>query len=249
MNNTIDHDADLRAYDTEDLPDPTTFEPECCVFDIETRPLDFDQIKHLMPEFSAPANYKDEEKIAANIAEQRAKWIEKAALSPVTGAVCAIGGLRDGVFAAYVDPEGNCEKEILEWFWRNIGRGTQLIGFNNHRFDLPFLMRRSWLHGITVPKGLMRGRYFQNSTDLMELWNCGGNDFVSLNTVARFLGVGSKNGSGEFFHELLKTDPKAAGAYLENDIMLTAGVAVKMGAMDRKWLPNLARESWIGGGE
>ena len=41
------------------------------VFNIETAGLPKDEILHLMPEFSAPSNYKDAEKIQAYKAKSR----------------------------------------------------------------------------------------------------------------------------------------------------------------------------------
>ena len=40
------------------------------VFDIETGPMPEDILTRQMPRFSAPANWKDEDKIAAKIKEQ-----------------------------------------------------------------------------------------------------------------------------------------------------------------------------------
>ena len=61
------------------------------IFDIETGPVNADKLQDQMPEFTAPANYKDEEKIARYIEEQQKKWIEKVALDASTGRVIAIG--------------------------------------------------------------------------------------------------------------------------------------------------------------
>lgn len=228
--------------------------PDTITFDIETRPLPFDRIKHLMPEFTAPSNYKDEEKIAANIAEQKAKWIEKAALSPMTGQVCAFGTLIEGAVGICLDPEGENEAQMLSNFWSAVGHGTRLFGWNIKSFDLPFMIRRSWLLGVSIPtsifyRGGARGFSFDNGViDLMEVWNCGQRDFVGLNTAARFFGVGQKLGDGADFHKMLADTPAHAAAYLEQDVLLTARVAWKMGVLDEKELPPMAaRDSWLGG--
>src|SRR5688572_8585619 len=65
-------------------------------FDIETAPLPDEQIAPFVPEFSAPSNYKDPEKIKAYIEGEKVKWLEQAALSPLTGRVVAIGILALG---------------------------------------------------------------------------------------------------------------------------------------------------------
>ncbi|MCW1921292.1 ribonuclease H-like domain-containing protein [Luteolibacter arcticus] len=205
-------------------------EPGIVVFDIETGPRPVAELEALMPEFEAPANYKDPAKIAEAIEQKRAAWIEKAALSPLTGRVLAIGALIDGEYLHAIQGDGfDSEAEIIGWFWTMIGNRTILIGHNSNRFDLPFLFRRSWSLGI-LPPPRSNGRSFAGSIDLMEAWQLGDRtEFISLDTVAKFLGVGAKTGSGGQFADLLKFDVEAALRYLENDVMLTARVAERMG--------------------
>jgi predicted PolB exonuclease-like 3'-5' exonuclease len=207
----------------------TPREPVIIVFDIETGPRPVAELEAVMPEFEAPANYKDPAKIAEAIEAKRAAWIEKAALSSLTGKVLAIGALIDGEYHARFDGVHN-EKGIIEWFWSLLGTRTRLIGFNSHRFDLPFLIRRSWSLGVATPTGIFHGRGFNGCIDLMEAWQLGDRtDFVSLDTVAKFLGVGSKTGNGGQFANLMKFDVDAALRYLENDVKLTARVAERLG--------------------
>jgi len=220
-----------------DMPGPAgDREPSTIIFDIETAPLPLEKIEHLMPEFEAPSNYKDLEKIRAAKEEKRLAWIERAALSPVTGQVVAIGAIVDGVYRAYLceaDPEA--EADALRWFWTMVGVHTALIGFNSHRFDLPFLVRRSWSLGVDVPVGIISlgGRFFRNSFDLMESWQLGDRgELISLDRLAKFLGVGEKSGNGADFARLLRDDPEAAGEYLRNDVELTARCAARLGLVE-----------------
>jgi DNA polymerase elongation subunit (family B) len=204
-------------------------EPNVIVFDIETGPRPVAEIESLMPEFEAPANYKDPVKIAEVIDAKRAAWIEKAALSPLTGRVIAIGALIDGIYSSQVVEPFAEERDLIAHFWSLLGKNTLLVGFNSNRFDLPFLFRRSWALGITPPPRFS-GRGFGGSLDLMEAWQMGDrNEFVSLDTVAKFLGCGAKTGSGAHFAELMKFDVALALRYLENDVMLTARVATRLG--------------------
>lgn len=238
-----------HAVGTANLP-PSKFaairEPNVIVFDIETGPRPVAEIESLMPEFDAPANYKDPAKIAEVIDGKRAAWIEKAALSPLTGQVLAIGALIDGTYCDQVVDAVNDERDTIEWFWSLVGKNTLLVGFNSNRFDLPFLFRRSWALGITPP---LSHRPFRStgSIDLMEAWQMGDRqEFVSLDTVAKFLGVGAKTGSGAHFAELMKFDVEAALRYLENDVMLTAKVGDRLGfdvgLKDES--PELAETQW-----
>ena len=67
-------------------------------FDIETGP-DGQSASAQMPEFSAPSNWKDPEKIAAKIADQEETWWEKLALNPLTGETPAIGTVENWMVA------------------------------------------------------------------------------------------------------------------------------------------------------
>jgi len=112
-----------------------------------------------------------------------------------------------------------------------MGRINPLIGFNICNFDLPFLYRRSWKHRIAVPFGIRRGRYWSDQVvDLRDAWQLGDRQARgSLDSIARHLGVGAKNGDGKAFAELWQSDRKSAEAYLRNDIELTAKVADVLG--------------------
>jgi predicted PolB exonuclease-like 3'-5' exonuclease len=205
------------------------------IFDIETGPESEDTLLALEPAFEAPANYKDPEKIAARIEEQRAVWRERAPLDATTGTVLAIGTRlgEDPVDIDTADRDGG-EAGLLRRFWAKAcpaGAWRPLIGFNSNRFDIPFLVRRSYKLGLRPPPGLTQGRYLNPKFhDLMDIWKCG--DFqatISLDRLAKHLGLGAKNGDGANFAHLYHTDRAAALAYLRNDIELTQACALRLG--------------------
>lgn len=202
------------------------------IFDIETAPLSQEFLDMIAPEFSAPGNYKDPEKIAASIAEQKLRWTERAALSPMTGKVLCIG-IRDidGSFRAL---EGNESVLLSEWT-RIVDeyKNETFIGWNIWGFDLNFLQKRAAHLGV---KPCIRwGFDFHRQDkfiDLMNLWSrFDSNVSSSLDSVAKFLGLGAKTGSGKDFSELWEKDREAAMAYLRNDIELTASIAQRMGVL------------------
>jgi hypothetical protein len=240
------------------------------IFDIETGPRPWSEIEQFyeppekLPPFDPASvkcgNLKDAAKIAEKAAKAKAEhddllaaepaaaekhkadWIGKAALSPLTGMVLAIGlqNGMDGANASLLTAEntGGSEAMLLRHWWSmvslNASTGAQFIGFNIQFFDLPFLVRRSWALDVDVPDGVFKGRYFSSQfVDLMTLWSCGGGGMVSLDTLARYFGIGGKpeGVDGGMFAKLYG-DPetrKAALDYLRNDLALTAGVARKMG--------------------
>ena len=207
------------------------------IFDIETGPEDADTLALFEPEFSAPANYKDPAKIEAKIAEQRDAWAQSAALHATTGRVLALGYTEDGndVTILTEDQPGG-EAQLIKKFWKLAcpsGAWRTLIGFNSNRFDLPFLVRRAIKLGVRPPHGLLKGRYLHPCfIDLMDQWRCGDwQASISLDNLAKHLGLEPKTGTGDQFARLYESDRPAALDYLRRDVELTAEVAFRMGVV------------------
>ena len=208
------------------------------VFDIETGPLPTAELEDRIPKFEAPANYKDESKIAAYITQKRLDWIERAALDATTGKILAIGILdcrEDGV--EKVNTLAGDEAEIIAAFSSIVmqcgGSGWPLVGWNIFGFDLPFILRRSWILRVALPQWVRSGRYWDRCfIDAMDVWACGNREqAVSLDLAAATLGVGRKSGSGAHFASLWNgSDEERAHAleYLENDLRLTKAVAERI---------------------
>lgn len=198
------------------------------VFDIETGGLPEEQIE--VPEFEAPSNYKTPEAIAKYVEKKKQDYIEKAAISCFTGEVLAIGFQYDNkpVEMLYDMPES----EMIEQFWNVVNRleTYSVVGWNSNGFDLPFMIRKSWKYGIRIPDDMFTpyGKFSNRYIDLMLNWGCGVKEYVKLDTVAKFFGIGAKNGDGKFFKDMYKNNKTAALKYLENDVLITKAVAEKM---------------------
>jgi len=193
----------------------------------------------------------DVEAMIEKVEEARLKYWQKvqgkAALDAVTGRVLAIGYL--GQRKAISSGE---EQAILLKFWEiareAIDRGNRMIGFNIFRFDLPFLVRRSWILGVAIPfEILFDGHYWSKVfVDLAEHWrlNVYGSK-ISLDTMAKGLGAGAKPSdvTGETFHEFWNGTTKErqkALAYLINDLQMTQawirdGLHERAITRDLKW--------------
>jgi 3'-5' exonuclease len=212
------------------------------IFDVETAPLPEIELAALVPPFD-PAevrtgNLKDPDKIAAKLAEAEANhrrdFFDRAALDPLTGRVLVIGLLDQGGIRI-LDAED--EAELLRQFWNvcrgEMGRVNQMVGFNTHLFDLPFLIRRSWKHRIAAPFGIRRGRFWSDDmVDVRDAWQLGDRQARgSLDTIAKHLGVGAKNGEGKEFANLWQSDREKAVEYLRNDLELTAKIAEVLGCL------------------
>lgn len=192
-------------------------------------------------------------------AEYYASAKSRAALAAETGQVLAIGFASHEQIAAkqacsaenpssicdliLIDHAGQDAKQgeagLLQRFWGRYSKcvavGATMIGFNSHGFDLPFLMRRSWLLGVSVPTGVLdKGRYWNPIlVDLLAIWKCGqmggANGSISLNRLALALGLEGKIGNGADFARLWAEDRIAAIDYARRDILITHAVATAMG--------------------
>lgn len=207
-------------------------------------------------------NLKDPGKIADKIAEARqwheaeqarlpatleaaraahaAEFVGRAALSPRTGRVEAIGLMSSlGVFGVISGDE--CD--ILSAFWAKVekcaSQNRKLIGHNIFGFDLPFLVFRSWLLEVDVPMELIlpQDRYYNSQifTDTMTRWGRGSRSipYIGLEEVAFSFGYpGKPEGvTGADFSRLWRGTPEdraKAEAYLLNDLQMTASIARRM---------------------
>lgn len=253
----------MIAWDIETGPLPTHILAELCPpFEPPPHPGEFNpslvKLGNLKDEAKRAAKIKEShaahaaavESYSADIArakdEHFAKFCERAALDPTTGQVLAIGFLamdnNRKIVIDTIDDDPNCEAGseeflLLNSFWsryvkfRNAGR--KMIGCNILNFDLPFLVRRSWILGVDIPSTFRNGRYFDPLfCDIRDAWLCGqrwSDCESSLNAIARALGCGEKNGSGADFASLYTADREAAMVYLRNDLELTAACAARMG--------------------
>jgi hypothetical protein len=206
-------------------------------FDIETGP-DGQSASAQMPEFSAPSNWKDPEKIAARIAEQEETWWDKLALNPLTGEIVAFGfrykGQSYSVSPTATLKEGfkkealvDLEQVLLIGVERLISKAgaRSWVGHNIYDFDLPFIVRRFWRYGMKMPAGWRQGNWWNNwLIDTHKLFALGKfKDYVSLDKLALHLGhpKGKDGKSGAGFHELLRDNEEEALAYLDADLQLT----------------------------
>lgn len=186
-------------------------------------------------------------KLATGEAAHWTDFVGRAALSATTGHVAAIGyhdPSREppakivSVFDADTD-----ERRVIAGFWNLFCRCREsrgsLVGHNIHGFDLPFLLRRSWILGVAVPAGVLeRDRYWSDTfCDTMSRWRCGGSysDNISLDRLARTFGCGQKPDDctgadfARLFYSPAPEDRDRAERYLLNDLEMTAQVAFRLG--------------------
>lgn len=201
------------------------------VFDIETVPQDEAKLLALAPEFTAAANLKDPEKIAASIAKKRADYLADAALNWKTAEIVLIGAGDDADIKAYA----GTEKELIGIFLSLIGAaladGVVVGGHNVIGFDLPMLVNRARVHGLKIPSNILtfwkgRPQWADNIFDTLEILSFGKSfDGNGVDDVARVFGLPPKLGHGGDFPLLWRTDREAAIAYNLRDVQIEIEIA------------------------
>lgn len=141
------------------------------ILDLETLPIANASDFVTLDDISAPANYKDPEKIAAYIRAEQQKRINEAALDLDLARICVVGtNTPVGVNATVLQTEDE-ERGYLDALASELDPVSRdfatLVTFCGHRFDLPLLMRRAKHLGVSFPK-LNLDRYKSPHIDLYE---------------------------------------------------------------------------------
>lgn len=129
---------------------------EAVIIDIETSAkVSQEMLGLLMNKISAPANYKDKDKIEKYIEEKKAALLERAALSPLTGEVAVVGLAWRAQYATSWEHEvldaSAGEETLLRALDERMPRldTRRIVTFNGGRFDLPFLAARYAIRGMS----------------------------------------------------------------------------------------------------
>ena len=202
------------------------------VFDIETVPQDPTKLLALAPEFTAAANLKDPEKIAASIAKKRADYLADAALNWKTAEVVLIGAGEDAEIQSLT---ADTEKELIGSFLSVVadalGDGVVVGGHNVKGFDLPMLVNRARVHGLKIPANVLsfwKGRptWHDGIFDTLEILSFGKSfDGNGVDDVARVFGLPPKLGHGGDFPVLWRADREGAIAYNRRDVEIEIEIA------------------------
>ena len=151
---------------------------EPLIVDIETAPRP--GIEALLDAPTAPANYRDPEKIAAAKAEKLQATIANAALDPYLNRIVAIGIWTPTIGVQVVTAKDLIEETAalasLAVVISNNGHRRQIVGFNSLSFDLPILMVRARSLRLKFPLLMadIQPKWRHAHLDLMEVMTCGG---------------------------------------------------------------------------
>jgi hypothetical protein len=208
------------------------------VIDIETSPLGNCGDYLDLTQFSAPANYKDPEKIAANIEEQKAAAIAKAALDLDLCTIVAIGLLREdwNEPSVWVIPDATVEAVALREFWDELDNRVT-IGYNHVGFDLPILLRRSLYLGVHAP-ALNLDKYRTPHIDLQQRLSLNGTKpYRGLGWYCRRFGldVPADDHTGKDIGALVTAGAwEAVAAHCRADVIKTRLLAERMGVLQAR---------------
>lgn len=212
--------------------------PATLVFDCEAIAID-DAGVYLEPA-SAPANYKDELKIAAYIEQANREALGKAALDIDLARIVALGCLSDQQMEPKVQiaRDEQDEADILRVFWSHVisagfTRPT-LVGFNCLAYDLPLMLRRSLYLGIPAPRFQM-GKYRHDGIEdlVLSLSFDGAVKYRGLSFYCRRFGIDVPDTTtGKDIAALHAAgDWDGIAAHCRADVLRTAALAQRIGVL------------------
>lgn len=211
--------------------------------DIETIPTQVDAMRqYLVDGVKAPANYKDPEKIAAYIEEQKEDVVNKAAFDGASNHIICIGVAIDDQPSVSFSIDGDVSKEamMLDAFYSylkdTVGNWQHCtwIGHNVINFDLKILRQRSMILGVKPPANIIipanSKPWESNPYDTMMQWDA--KNFIKLDKLALALNIPmGKSMSGADVYPLWQQgEYDAIADYCRGDVDLVRLVYERMTA-------------------
>jgi len=195
---------------------------------------------------AAVANHAADAIRAAESAWQ--EFCDQAPRSALTGRVLAIGYRSErATVISHLESQSFASDEtvLIEQFWGFYRKAKadcrSLVCHNIAGFDIPFLIRRSWILDIDVPDGIFDSnwRYLDRCfVDTMQRWQVGNyrDKFCGLDELGKALKLGGKVkgiDGGDFHRLYFGTAEERAKAleYLIRDVDLTYMVAERLGVV------------------
>lgn len=183
-------------------------------------------------------NLKDPAKIEEKIREAQEAQIEKMALNPLYGKICAIVAISelDIVTKAVITNDDNDDDEriiLQNIFDEIITEYNTIVTYNGKIFDIPFLYKRACLLGIvpSIPLTEYNKKYNNKyQIDIMEVW-CGSSQYEKLDNLSQvFCNDHKIDIDFHDFPELIKTPEGRSQLldYCEKDVLLLKKIYFKM---------------------
>lgn len=198
--------------------------------------------KDFLDPVKAPSNYKDPVKIAAYCAEEFDKRVATAALEADLCEVVAVGWQHPDTPAIVYTRDKSDEAELIAALWDEIDQRA-IIGFNILGYDLPVLIRRSQLLGVTYPN-LNLDKYRSPHIDLLRRLTFNGElTYRSLGFYLRRFGIPHDDkAKGSDIAQMVAEGRWAdVASHCRADVEGTAALARRLG-----WLPQVEQAEAVG---
>lgn len=207
-------------------------------FDIETIPTtNPDVIEDLRKKITPPNNIKKADSIALWMDENREQalndLVAKTSFDGMYGSVACVG-FTAGYDAVFGTEDTFSEYDAITEFYYFINTiqdaNIKFCGHNITGFDLPFLKHRSMILGIKPPAQLLKAMNAKPwdgcIADTMLMWNQDKQKRVSLDKLARALGIRGKDGfdGSMVANEWFNGDRSKVIEYCKNDVEITRKV-------------------------
>lgn len=225
----------LTQFDVPVIPEPPPFDPASVAVGNIKDPVKIDE------KISA-AREKYNRDLAAlpetrRLAAEKAltEYRNTAALSAISGRVLLIVMISDDAVSTYFSDD---EATLLHQFWDQIdkhGAEDALCGFNVKSFDLPFLVRRSLINHVAVPKWIVEELMKFNSNYILDLrayWQLGDKQARgSLSAICQAVGIPVKESEvgGHNFYQHWKNNFDECLRYCVQDTKACIELADRMG--------------------
>jgi 3'-5' exonuclease len=130
--------------------------------------------------------------LEAQLQLDEAEVIKRLSLSAATARILCLAYALEPPLDSPVSVLGGDEREIIHGFWKLAAETNLFVGHNLLDFDLRFIYQRSVIQQIKPSREIPFAR-FRNAPvfDTMHEWSKWGREHVSLDLLARALGVPS----------------------------------------------------------
>lgn len=211
--------------------------------DIETIPTQSESVlADLRASITPPGNIKKPESIDKwmdeNLEAATKEAAAKTSFNPALGHICTIGWAIDDdePDAAHASTVAE-EADILRAFFSTLAPAHRyvIVGHNIGAFDLRFILCRSVVLGVKIPRSLPRDPKPWDSTifDTMTAW-AGARDRISMDNLCAALGLPGKDGfDGSMVAEAWANgEHDKIATYCADDVRKTRDVWRKFQAVD-----------------
>lgn len=159
--------------------------------DIETIPADESKFD-ILKEIHARKLEKHRSTGIGKVPETFEEYIHSTGMDGAFGRICCLCYALDSEPVVTLSQD---EPQILIKFWEVAAKVDLFVGFNLMDFDLRFIYQRSVILGVKPSRTLSFARYRSDPIyDLMWEWSKWSNTRISLDTLAKALGIPSSKG-------------------------------------------------------